>query len=244
MNVRSVLDFIFPPVCLHCGIHLRDRAAKNTLFPGATASGALCRPCLETISLYGTLFCGKCYARLPIGKKICHRDFPYILGAAASYSDQAVQDLIHGLKFRRIADAAVSLSETLVRYAEKALPLTSLKQHVVVPIPLSRERERARGFNQARLIADLFAKHFGFPMHVGALERIRNTGAQSELKSYEERRENVKDCFAVLEPEAVQGKRIILIDDVTTSGMTLYEAARTLKSAGAKDIIALVVAKA
>lgn len=223
---KFFLDLIFPSRCLPC------RALTE---PGQ----ALCRDCSQKIKIHRTLFCGKCGARLPRDKKICHKDFPFLLAAAADYKDPQIRALIHGLKFRSVRDAALPMGELLVRYLEAiAFPIN---EYSLVPIPLGARRRRERGFNQAELIAEAVAKRFGAPLLTDVLRRVKETKPQSELEDLEGRRQNVAGCFSVLRlPE----KQPLLIDDVTTSGATFREAAEALKSAGARRIVALAVAKA
>ena len=228
MNIQFFTDLFFPRICLAC----RRRID----------SGVLCPVCFGGIIVCDAFSCGKCHARLPDAKAICHFDFPYILGAAGSYDDQAVQALIHHLKFRSIKEAAVPLAELMVRFASRT-PL-DLKKYIVVPLPLSRARLRARGFNQAELIARHFATTLALPLEVGTLVRAKHSKPQSETKSAAERKENVRGSFTVKNPETIAGKNILLIDDVTTSGATFHEAALALKSAGAKKIVAIAAAKA
>ena len=225
---ERVLNLIFPPSCLSCLTRLKR--------------GVVCAGCISKIQPHQTPFCGQCGSRLPYGKKICHPKFPYILGAVSDYDNATIKSLIHGLKFNYVARAALPLSELLIRYAEPLLIIPN--DALVIPVPLGAGRRRKRGFNQAELIAKPLAEHFNLSFLPKTLRRIRNTRPQSELKHLRDRRENVKGCFAVGEPEAIQGKTIILVDDVVTSGSTLYEAAWTLKAAGARKIIALVAAKA
>lgn len=175
-------------------------------------------------------------------KKICHQDSLYLLGAAGNYENAVLRDLVHNLKFRYIRDAAKPLGDFLIRYAGSLhIPF---ENYSVIPIPLSKERERTRGFNQSRLIAEPFARHFGIPLVANALYRTKNTRPQSEVHGVEERHANVSSCFAVRAPELVEKKNIILIDDVATSGATFLEAAMALKQVGARKIIALAAAKA
>ena len=114
---------------------------------------------------------------------------------------------------------------------------------IVSPIPLHPGRERERGFNQSDLLAEIFSKHFGLAK-INLLERKINNQPQAKSKNYQERQENMKNCFSLVRGGSVKNKNIILVDDVFTSGATLREAARTLKKAGAGKIIGLVVAKA
>jgi len=228
MFFDRLLDLIFPPRCLSC--------QKNL------GCGVICDDCLSKIKINQTLFCGKCGARLPQPKKICHKNFPYLLGAATNYENEIAKNLIHSLKFQYIKAAAQPLGNLLIQYTE-ALSLP-LKNFIVIPIPLSKKRLRGRGFNQAELIAKIFAEHFELPPETNLLVRTKNAKPQSEIKNLKERLLNVKDCFAVINQESVASKNILLIDDVITSGATLLEATAALKNAGARKIIALAVAKA
>ena len=176
-----------------------------------------------------------------MGKRLCHFDFPYILGAAGSYKNEVLKNLIKGLKFRSVKMAADPLSELLVRYAREIdFPWQNF---LTIPMPLSRQRERRRGFNQSELIAERFAKNMGIPFENKILVRHKNSTPQSELKGWKNRGENVRNCFSVKSPETIKGKNVILIDDVLTSGSTMLSAATALKEAGIKRLVALVLAK-
>lgn len=224
-----LLNLIFPAHCVCC-----ERNTEN--------GAVICGKCLAGISLNRTLFCGKCGARLPNNAKICHKDFPFILGAATSYRNDAVKKLVHCLKFKYIEAAATPLSDLLIHYAEDLrMPL---EKFLVIPVPLSSKRIRERGFNQAEIIARIFAGHFGLTIAPDALSRDKHAKPQSETRTITERRANVAGSFCCHNQETVIGKDIILIDDVTTSGSTLLAAAETLKSAGAGKILSFAVAQA
>jgi ComF family protein len=221
-------DIFFPPACVACG--------------DSIARGVICEPCRTGIVGFDTLFCGICAARLPEQKKICHKDAPYRLGAAGPYDDDAVKAIIHALKFQGIAAAAEPLADILTGYVGR-LGL-DLEGYIVMPIPLSIKRARGRGFNQSALIARPFAATLGLPFEEHILARVVHRKPQSDTENIFERRENIKGCFALSPGAIAQNKKIVLIDDVTTSGTTFTEAARVLRSAGAKKIMALAVAKA
>lgn len=222
-----VLEVLFPPMCIACH--------------AALASGVLCTNCFARIALANTLFCGACRSRFGEHKKTCHPGFPYRLGAPLSYHDEVVQALIYGLKFDGVRLAAVPLATLMNRYLA-SLPF-SFQTYTAIPIPLGSARLRERGFNQSELLAREVAAHFALPLRADALIRVRNTKPQSAL-THAARRENVRGCFVVRDRDAVQGRNILLIDDVVTSGSTLLEATAALKAAGARRVIALVAAKA
>jgi len=111
-----------------------------------------------------------------------------------------------------------------------------------VPIPLYKIRHRTRGFNQAELLAKEIANYYNLPLEINLLKRIIPTEPQANIKDDEKRKTNIKEVFNV-GPAAVQGKNIILIDDVSTTGATLTEAGKILKNNGANKVWGLVVAR-
>lgn len=114
---------------------------------------------------------------------------------------------------------------------------------LLIPIPMSEERRRERGFNQTEIMADRIHKQGGSSLQLGhnLLIKTRHTRPQAELKRAE-RLVNLKEAFSVPAPESVRGRNVILIDDVSTTGATLREAADTLKKAGAREVIAFTIA--
>lgn len=222
-----LLDIFFPSFCFGC------RRYEPTL---------LCADCRTGIPLHATMFCAVCRARLPDNKKICHRDAPYRLAAASDYQTPAVQTMILDLKYRGVTTAMSPLATMLRGYLTLLTPC--LRQYAVVPIPLSRARLRTRGYNQAELIARVAADALALEMISAALIRRADCLPQSRMPSRQARQENIQGVFAVARPELVAKKNILLIDDVSTSGATLTEAARTLKLSGARKIVGLVIAKA
>ncbi|VUZ84950.1 DNA utilization protein GntX [Candidatus Methylomirabilis lanthanidiphila] len=105
---------------------------------------------------------------------------------------------------------------------------------LLIPVPLHRRRERARGFNQATLLAREVGRGFGLDVDGRVLKRVRATEAQSGGRR--EREDNVKGAFAVTRPDRVKDKKLLLIDDVFTTGATAGECARTLLTAGAAEV--------
>ena len=228
MNLDSFLELIFPSRCAGCS----ELTGKGP---------ALCEKCARSLQTYDSLFCGVCMARLPEGKKICHSDSPFILGAAINYHVGAAGALIRELKFKRNKKIAKFLADLLASYLKK-LPLT-LSSYEILAMPLSSARQRERGFNQAGLIAEELSPLVSVPILPGGLTRIKHSTPQSKIRGRKERLQNVSGAFSA-KPELVAGKNIILLDDVITSGATMFEAARALKSAGVRKIIALAAAKA
>ncbi len=158
-----------------------------------------------------------------------------------SYREALVRDLIHAYKYEGVKELAESFAEMIV----KMLNFYNIRiggNFILMPVPLHRSRQRERGFNQSELLAERLAKRLN--CKVGkVLRRVRATEQQIEMDSYEKRRENVAGAFEVTAPEVISGQAVIIIDDVSTSGATIYEAARCLRQAGARTVWAMVVAK-
>jgi ComF family protein len=126
--------------------------------------------------------------------------------------------------------------------AADALPLIA-PLHAVVPVPLHPRRRRERGFDQAELLARPLAQAVGIPLRSGLLVRTRHTPPQIRRTPHE-RRENVRGAFALGYPLPVPQARLLLVDDVYTTGATLGECARTLRRGGAGEIYAVTLSRA
>jgi ComF family protein len=165
------------------------------------------------------------------------------------YRNPAVEDCIRALKFDGSARAAELLADALADYLREEISQTrsfSPRPILLVPIPLFKARKRERGFNQIELVLKKLPQEFLdgtlslFAAH--ALARTRATKQQTRL-ARAERLKNVRDAFSVPGIEIVRGSHIFLIDDVTTTGATLAEAARPLVKVGA-EVTALALARA
>ena len=112
----------------------------------------------------------------------------------------------------------------------------------IVPVPLHPRKQRHREFNQADYLADALGRTFAVASLKGNVRRVKDTFTQTKLDA-EARARNLRGAFAVRDPAAFKGKRLVLVDDVFTTGATLNSCAKGLRSAGAKDVIALAVAR-
>jgi len=147
--------------------------------------------------------------------------------------------VLHRYKYARDVSLAVPLSRLLTERA----PLDPAAYDLIVPVPLHIDRLRWRGFNQAQLLAAPLARRAGVPIDAFVLERVRATQPQVELNNVERRR-NVVRAFRVAEPERVRRRRILLVDDVYTTGATAHECAKALMRAGGHSVDVLVLARA
>jgi ComF family protein len=156
--------------------------------------------------------------------------------AACAYAGP-VRQAIHRLKYQRERH----LAEPLAILVEDCLAARPLAVDAVVPVPLDPGRQRARGYNQAALLATPLAQHLGRPLVVDALRRVRSTRPQVGL-SARARRANVRGAFAAA-AGAVAGARLLVVDDVMTTGATLQACAEALHGAGADAVWGAVVAR-
>jgi ComF family protein len=193
----------------------------------------------------GTILCEKCaLAREPADPL----DVPDTY-ALFTYRDPVVQKMIWALKYRGVQAVGEQLGARLYDYLAEDLAEASQlggddQNWLVVPIPLAPTRARARGYNQASAIARGLVHRGGhdFVLAENILARTRDTGSQTEIRERNKRLKNMRNAFAVTDPQAVRGKQIIIIDDVITTGGTISDARRALARAGAKIILAGAIA--
>jgi ComF family protein len=164
-----------------------------------------------------------------------------VRGFDAAYSfgfyEAELRALIHLFKYRRVRTLAAPLGKLLAR----ALPLDQAFD-VIVPLPLHWRKRWQRGFNQAELLAREISRRTNTPVE-NALRRVHNTAAQAGLTS-SKRRLNVSGAFQAKRPAVIDGRRVLLIDDVMTTGATAASCARALRRAGARQVTLLTLARA
>lgn len=210
---RLLLDIVYPPHCPACR-------------GGVRRHGEWCRGCF-TLAVE--------VRRIPVEiYKLSHLSACW---AVAHYAGP-VRRLMHELKFRRLRHNARYL-RSLLRQADVQDPFVDVD--VVIPIPLHELRQQERGYDQNHLLFRPWVEELGIPWEDKAVLRQRMTGPQWEL-GIKARKKNLAGAFQVVKPEAVRGKRILLVDDIFTSGTTLEECARVLRRAGAAEVQGLVIA--
>jgi ComF family protein len=157
----------------------------------------------------------------------------------------AIEPLIYALKYKNLYRIAQPLGDWLAGVVGLRRDTTLMfgDNPLIVPVPLHTKRLRERGYNQAAMIAQRLAVISAMPCNESALVRVRQTSSQVETHSRDERLENMREAFRCEHPEHVDGKDIILVDDVCTTGATLNDCARALRVAGAASIHAIVLAR-
>ena len=153
--------------------------------------------------------------------------------------DDYYKELIHRFKYGK----KIPLGRKLARRLGETINSNFhfLESDFLIPVPLHKSRYRERGFNQSEVVAEEISKITGVLVLKGVLKRKKNTKDQTNL-SPQQREENVRGAFVVTETERINGKKIILVDDVITTGATLSECARMLRQAGAERILGMTVA--
>lgn len=220
-------ELLFPSRCLGC----------------RRVGQVLCPECLPRLPWLPAEVCPRCARRSPAGG-VCRRcangGSPYLASTrAACVFDGVIRTAIHQLKYR----GASSLAPFLASVLGATLERRPLDADLLVPVPLHPRRQRERGFNQADLIADRLAEISDLPLPTrGLLERTELRPPQVGLNAAA-RRHNVRGAFDCRLPDLVRGQRVLLVDDVMTTGATLEACAEALTAAGAARVLALVVAR-
>lgn len=244
-NARKLLDsftdLIFPPLCPLCkgsGAATKDRLiVKDGLclecLRGTGAIAApICSLCGTPLGGVGNVArCGACIKARP----------PYRLARSAFRYDGPLLAAIHSFKY----NGRTLLAPTLAGLAARALDGVTADFDKVVPIPLHKNRLRRRGFNQSLLLARELLRLRG-PLQTARIDyrnlrRARDTRSQIELKG-RQREANVRGAFSVIDKDAFKGKKVLLVDDVYTTGATIKECSGVLSACGA-EVYALTLAR-
>ena len=213
--MTQVLDLLFPPKCPICSRVLDEPRAP---------------------------LCPKCQPVLPwLDHKDSFRKVDFTSGcwSALEYRDE-VRKAVHHYKFTPIRAKGGPLGQLM---AQCVLDHPEIRPDVITWAPLSRKRLRERGFDQAEELARSAGRELKIPV-LPLLVKARDTGRQSDLVQAEQRRANVLGVYALCPNVSVQGRRILLVDDVVTSGATLSACAKVLVGAGAEKVWCVTLAQA
>ena len=251
INLRRALaasiDLLLPPACLLCGKSLPDNHVKQSF----------CQKCQESMLPLGPAHCSCCAQPFPnftfnsettvesqkSAQHLCgtclKRPATFsIVHVAGSYQG-GIRDAVHRLKYRNQLTLAKPLGQLLTRAFEAAE--NDFVPDCIVPVPLHLDRLRQRGYNQALEVIRPIAQQLNIPVDTSLLQRIRRTPPQQGLSAIE-RRSNLRNAFDLTMMPSAQ--RILLVDDVMTTGETVRECCRTLLEGGIKEVQVAVVARA
>ncbi|MGC8858921.1 MAG: ComF family protein [Ignavibacteria bacterium] len=222
---NSISEFIFPKTCVITD-EILTSSNSNPIVKDSILEG------LQTITVDEIV---------NFGKTLLANDF-FCLYRYTRNSH--IQTLIHHMKYNGYYKIGTLLGNRLSEILLAKLPVLSSSCKIICPIPLHPTKLRDRGYNQTQYITEAIATKLPIPLLPDLLKRIKNTKTQTQL-NIQERKENMKDAF-IVNPKyrnLIQNKRIMLVDDIVTSGATANEATRVLRAAGARGIFLVALCK-
>jgi ComF family protein len=235
--IDTLLGWVYPEDCADC-----QRPAGDRRWP------SLCQACWKSIRAIDVPIC-PCCGR-PFDSLLaladspghlcgpCHKSRPTFDRAFSPYRyEGALVTAIHRYKYKQCSQLAAPLAQMMLVWSSR-LPTCD----VVLPVPLHPTRLRSREYNQALLLAAPIAATLSLPLSVDHLVRVRATLPQTALKR-SERADNVRRAFDVRRPQELEDRRVLLIDDVLTTGATVNECAKALRRAKVKAIVVLTLAR-
>ncbi|MBI5196712.1 MAG: ComF family protein [Nitrospirae bacterium] len=226
--LNKFLNILFPescPVCKKPSTYHKTAPICAECWDGISPyNGPICRICGKPLVSDASIECGICITSKPAFKQA--RSF--------GLYDGTLKEAVNLLKYHKIKRLSKPLSAIILR-----TEITGID--VVLPVPLYKKRLRHREFNQSALLAKYLAGSMGVPLAIDCLVKVRDTMPQVGLRA-QEREKNIKNAFEVRDKRFIQGKTLMLVDDVITTGATVRECSRQLKKAGAKDIYVIALA--
>ena len=232
---QAAVSLLYPATCTICGKNVRagEYLCDACEVKIVRIAPPFCETCSEPFegSITGAFTCANC----------AHRTIYFDAAVAAYRGRGIVREVIHEFKYGR----QMHLRHLIAGWLHAALDderLRDVSIHLIVPVPLHPARQRERGFNQASLLAESLSVETSIPSRL-VLERIRYTTTQTALDR-SEHMESLHNAFRLRKNADVRGLRVLLIDDVLTTGSTLSECARILKCAGAISVHAATAARA
>ena len=210
-----ILNLLYPQFCFNCG----------------REGSYLCEDCKSTLEI------------LQSHQKYIFKNLKDLY-FALPYQNLLIKNLIQKFKYQPfVKELAIPLTSLIITHFQLLDNKPNFSDYILIPVPLEKRKLKWRGFNQAEEIGKELSKFLKISLLNNVLAKIKETLPQIEL-SDEERKENIKGVFIVRNGELIKNRKILLVDDIYTTGSTLTECAKVLKEAGAKEIIGIVVARA
>lgn len=230
--MKQLLKLLFPPRCVICAEVLCLEERK----------GILCRKCAADVPFFPKDVCPHCGGESDRAGfcSICLKPFSFD-SAVSVFPYERVRRAIRLFKYEGGKDIGIGLGEMMAEYLLKEQTELLERADVMVSVPLHPKKEKYRGFNQTHILCERISEKTGLVFEKQALERKRETVAQSELNP-EERKMNLKDAFGM--KMDLTGKRVLLVDDIFTTGTTCNECAKELYRAGAEEVTVFTLSAA
>jgi ComF family protein len=235
--LTGIADLVFPPRCVTCD----DLLERHGSLP-------FCPSCLDGIRFIRSPLCPRCGVPFPFTEGEDHlcgdcltAEKTYTVARSVGRYEETLLTAIHRFKYRGRTGIGEILGGIMADFAGGIWDMKVFER--IVPVPLHRRRLRERGFNQSIILARELSKRFDIPLDFTSLRREVFTPPQVGL-GRKARSANVHSAFAIRHPERIAGRRILLVDDVYTTGSTLAECARVLIRAQAEAVAVLTLARA
>lgn len=226
--VENILNFIYPRCCPVCHKILADQSAL------------VCGECVKSLIPIQEPFCKLCGKPVGQEEEYCRdcrgKTHVFDQGRGIFLYDARMKESILRYKYGGRRQYGDFYARSMCIYGEREVK--RWKPDLIVPIPLYRRKQRKRGFNQAEYLAAKVGDYFGIPVDSSILKKTRDTKSQKKMDAGR-RRVNLLGAFRAMKP--VKGKRVMVVDDVYTTGSTMDAAARCLKDAGACSVCFLTV---
>ncbi len=221
----KMADFVYPPSCPACH-------KINTRF---------CADCLASVKLIPYSFCLFCGEQVSPGQHVCAQcsASPAFIDDVAAWGvyEGALREAIHALKYKSDLGLGDFFSHFLIQMLEEK----QWEFDLVIPVPISKKHQRERSYNQSALLARPIAEYFGVEYSSRSLTRIRDTGSQ--INRNKEERDIALDGAFLGNPDKLKEKKVLLVDDIITTGATINHCAEALINSGALEVKAISLAR-
>ncbi len=229
--LKEMIGLIYPPFCEICAVRL------------AQTEYHICNQCLGKIKVNSPPFCKYCsrhlsYERTSCGECIGERSYLKEVWSWGIYRD-VLKKCLHLFKYKKRPYLINLFRKGLLEFSERTFAIKNID--IIVPVPLYSAKLKERSFNQSEVIAKIFSRHYRLGLE-DSLSKIKWTKPQNQLTKCE-RQKNIKNTFIVKDKKRICGKKVLLVDDIFTTGSTLNECAKILLKAGAEIVYGFALAR-
>lgn len=226
--IKFIINVIYPPKCAVC----------SNIIEFNIREGYLCKKCSEDIPFLKGKFCEKCGRPVEYGKlclRCMEKSFAFDFGFSA-FEYRLIKRSIARFKYKGIKKLGFYMAELMCIFLERNYPNVMNDIDIIIPVPIHSSKMKKRGFNQADIIGRFISEKYNIEYSDTVIERIKKTIPQSRLQP-KEKIYNIKDAFAIKNTDIIQDKRIMIVDDIFTTGTTINECSKLLISSGAKSVV-------